>query len=240
LPSSRETAKNRLIVALDYESLPAALRTARRLAGLVGMFKIGKQLFTAEGPRAVKQVARLGAGIFLDLKYHDIPNTVAGAVAAAAKLPGVRLVNLHTLGGREMMRAASSARGSKLHPKLLGVTLLTSLDEYELARVGILGPPLKRVVALAKLARNCGLNGVVASPREASAIRRELGAKFLIVVPGVRPAGAAHGDQSRVATAKHAITAGADYIVVGRPITAAPNPREAAGRILDEIASALR
>jgi orotidine-5'-phosphate decarboxylase len=214
---------------------------AQQLGGVVGFFKVGKQLFTAEGPQAVRKLAGLGADIFLDLKFHDIPNTVAGAVAAAAKLPGVRMLNIHTTGGLAMMRAARNAlAGKKNPPALLGVTLLTSLDAEALRRVGISGPVASRVVTLARLAKEAGLDGVVSSPQEARAIRRACGPKFLIVVPGVRPSGDSAQDQSRVATPSEAMRAGADYLVVGRPITAAKNPREAALAINQEIAAALR
>lgn len=212
---------------------------ARQLRGVAGLFKIGKQLFTAEGPQAVRKLAGLGADIFLDLKFHDIPNTVAGAVAAAANLPGVRMLNIHTLGGLAMMRAAREAlAGKKNPPALLGVTLLTSLDAQALRRVGILGPPASRVVALARLAKEARLDGVVSSPQEARAIRQACGPKFLIVVPGVRPSAAAAQDQSRIATPAEAIRAGADYLVIGRPITAAKDPRAAALAINEEITAA--
>ena len=211
---------------------------ARQLRGAAGMVKVGSQLFTAEGPRAVKALAGLGFGIFLDLKFHDIPNTVAGAVAAAAELPKVRLLTLHTLGGHAMMRAAKDAvGGSKKRPALLGVTILTSMDEAALGSVGINGSPAERALALARLAQEAGLDGVVASGQEARAIRAACGPKFLIVVPGVRPAGANAGDQSRVTTPGEAISAGADYLVVGRPITEAKNPRAAALAIAREIAN---
>lgn len=214
---------------------------ARQLRGVADLFKIGKQLFTAEGPQAVRKLAGLGADIFLDLKYHDIPNTVAGAVAAAADLPGVRMVNIHTTGGLAMMRAAREAlAGKKNPPALLGVTLLTSLDAQALKRVGILGPVASRVVALARLAKEAGLDGVVSSPQEVRAIRRACGPKFLIVVPGVRPSSVAAQDQSRIATPAEAIRAGADYLVIGRPITAAKNPHAAALAINEEIAAARR
>jgi len=212
---------------------------ARRLDGLAGCFKIGSELFTAAGPRAVEAIAGLGAKIFLDLKFHDIPNTVAGAVAAAARLPGIRLLNVHASGGLQMMRAAARAlpRG-RGRPMLLGVTLLTSLDAAALRRIGIAGSPASRVVKLSKLAQQAGLDGVVASPREVRAIRRACGPRFLLVVPGVRPGWAARGDQARVATPAEAVRAGADYIVVGRPITAARDPHAAARRILEEISVA--
>ena len=213
----------------------------RRLKGLVSMFKVGKQLFTAEGPRAVHQLSKLGAGIFLDLKFHDIPNTVAGAIASAAQLPGVRLVNVHTTGGLEMMRAAAkAARSSKKRVKVLGVTVLTSMNAAAMRQVGLGGPPASRVIKLAKLAKKAGLDGVVASAREAAAIRHACGKNFIVLVGGVRPAGAARSDQSRIATPGRAIRAGVDYVVVGRPVTTATNPRAAAQAIVDEIAAALR
>ncbi len=202
------------------------------------MFKIGSQLFTTEGPRAVQKLAGLGFDIFLDLNFHDIPNTVAGAVAAAAKLPRVRLVNVHASGGVEMMRAAREAAGSrKSRPALLAVTILTSLDAKALRDVGMSGSPASRAVALAKLAKRAGMDGVVASAQEVKAIRRACGPKFVIVVPGIRPAASAANDQSRIATPAEAIRAGADYLVVGRPITAARDPRAAALAVANEIAS---
>jgi orotidine-5'-phosphate decarboxylase len=214
---------------------------ARQLRGTAGLFKVGSQLFTAEGPRAVEKVAGMGFGIFLDLKFHDIPNTVAGAVAAAAELPNVRMLTLHTLGDAAMMRAARDAVATKKNrPALLGVTILTSMDAPALRRTGISGSPGARALALARLAKQSGLDGVIASAHEALAIRRACGPRFLIVVPGVRSASAAVDDQSRVATPAQAIQAGADYLVVGRPITEAANPREVALAIAREIASAGR
>ncbi|HTW23290.1 MAG TPA: orotidine-5'-phosphate decarboxylase [Candidatus Baltobacteraceae bacterium] len=214
---------------------------ARRLQGAAGTLKVGSQLFTAEGPKAVEKIASLGFGVFLDLKFHDIPNTVTGGVASAAELPGVRLLTLHTLGGPDMMKAAVEAvAGRKKRPALLGVTILTSHDAATLRSVGISGTPGSRGLALAKLAKRSGLDGVVASAHEARAIRRACGPEFLIVVPGVRPASASVNDQSRVATPAEAIRAGADYLVIGRPITGAPDPREAALAIGEEIAAARR
>ena len=205
------------------------------------MFKVGSQLFTAEGPRAVTKLADLGFDIFLDLKFHDIPNTVAHAVASAARLPRVRLLTLHASGGLAMMRAAREAAGGKQsRPLLLGVTVLTSFEEATLREIGIEGSLNSRVVALARLAKTAGLDGVVCSALEAPAVRRELGPEFKILVPGVRPATAAANDQSRVATPGDAVRAGADYLVVGRPITAAANPRAAALEIVAEIAHAER
>ena len=207
------------------------------------MFKVGSQLFTAEGPRAVTKLADLGFDIFLDLKFHDIPNTVAHAVAAVVRLPRVRLMTLHAAGGLAMMRAAREAAGAgakKNRPALLAVTVLTSFDEPTLREIGMEGSLGSRVVALARLARTAGMDGVVCSALEAPAVRRELGADFKILVPGVRPASAATNDQSRIATPGDAVRAGADYLVVGRPITAAADPRAAAREIVAEIAGAER
>jgi orotidine-5'-phosphate decarboxylase len=205
------------------------------------MVKVGSQLFTAEGPRVVNMLAGLGFDVFLDLKFHDIPNTVAGATAAAAELPKVRLLTLHALGGLAMMRAAREALGQKRNrPALLGVTVLTSMDESALDGVGIARLPSELVLGLAKLAQQAGLDGVVASGQEARAIRAQCGPKFLIVAPGVRPRSTAMNDQSRVTTPAEAIQAGADYLVVGRPITEARDPRAAALAMAREIASARR
>jgi orotidine-5'-phosphate decarboxylase len=223
------------------------------LSGLVGIFKVNIHLFTAEGPTAIGKLRQLGPEIFLDLKFHDIPNTVAGAVSAAVGLPGVRLLDVHTLGGLEMMRAAAKARDESAlpksqRPKLLGITILTSMDNSSLRTVGISGTASTQAVKLAHLARKAGLDGVVASPHEVRAIRKACGKDFLIVVPGVRPVvGKGSGssgkrkkdDQARVATPAEAIRAGADYLVIGRPITAAADPEAAARAILEEIASAL-
>jgi orotidine-5'-phosphate decarboxylase len=243
-----------LILALDYSSLDPALEIAQTLASVVGIFKINIHLFTAEGPSAVQKLNQLGPGIFLDLKFHDIPNTVQGAVSSALRLPGVQLMDVHALGGLEMMRAAAKVRDqakaskSASPPKLLAITILTSMDNPVLKSVGISSPASRRVVQLARLAKKAGMDGVVASPQEVRAIRKACGKDFLIVVPGIRPVvgGGPTGknrhktdDQARVATPAEAIRAGADYLVVGRPITAAPDPEAAAQGILDEIASAL-
>ena len=203
------------------------------------MFKVGSQLFTTEGPRAVHKLAGLGFDIFLDLKFHDIPNTVAGAAAAAAQLPKVRLLTLHASGGVEMMRAAREAAGRRrARPALLGVTILTSLDAKALRAIGMLGSPASRATALAQLAKRAGMDGVVASAQEVKAIRQACGPKFLIVVPGIRPAATSANDQSRIATPAEAIRAGADYLVVGRPITASRDARAAALAVANEIATA--
>jgi orotidine-5'-phosphate decarboxylase len=202
---------------------------------------------------AIEKLRKLGVEIFLDLKFHDIPSTVGGAITAAMNLPGVRLLDVHALGGLEMMRVAAEARNESVlpkpeRPKLLGVTILTSMDNASLRTVGISGPASSRAVKLARLAERAGLDGVVASPKEVRAIRRACGKGFLIVVPGVRPDVAGSSgrkakrkadDQARVATPAEAIRGGADYLVIGRPITAAPDPEAAARAILEEIGSAL-
>ena len=239
--------RSSLIVALDFDSLNTALKFAKSLADLVGMFKIGSQLFTAAGPAAVKEIAALGPGVFLDLKFHDIPNTVAGAVLSCAAMSGVQLVNVHALGGTAMLHAAAQAISAGVpmgadRPRLLAVTVLTSMDQKAVREVGIGGPPKTRVVKLAKLAKSAGVDGVVASVQEARAIRKACGRDFLIVTPGVRPKGKASSangdDQARTATPTEAIKAGADFLVVGRPILAATDPRAAAQAIVEEIASA--
>ena len=204
---------------------------------------MGNQLFTSAGPAGVRRLAPLVPGIFLDLKFCDIPNTVAKAVAAAAKLPKVRLITIHTTGGLDMMRAAKEALiGVKNPPKLLGVTVLTSLDEAKISRIGLTGPLTTRVQELTKLAKEAGMDGVVASPHEFPSLRSIVGNEMLLVAPGVRPAvgaaqTAAH-DQARIATPGEAIQLGADYLVVGRAITAAPDPVKAADAILEEMGSA--
>jgi len=239
--------RSSLIVALDFDSLKSALSFARSVADLVGMFKVGSQLFSNAGPEAVRQVAALGNGVFLDLKYHDIPNTVAGAVLASAAIPGVQLVNVHALGGSAMLKAAAQAISAGVpmgadRPRLIAVTVLTSIDQKTMREAGIAGTPLTRAIKLAQLAKKCGVDGVVASVQEAKAIRKACGRDFLIVTPGVRPAEKSGGkrkdDQARTATPARAIEAGSDYLVVGRPITAASDPRAAAQAIVDEIAAA--
>ena len=239
--------RTNLIVALDFDSLSVALKFAKQVSDLVGMFKIGSQLFAAAGPEAVRQVAQLGPGIFLDLKFHDIPNTVAGAVLSAAALPQVQLVNVHALGGTGMMKAAAQAVSAGVpmgadRTRLLAVTILTSMDQKAIREVGIGGPIKTRVLKLAKLAQKAGVDGVVASVQEAKGIRKACGRDFLIVTPGVRPkAKNTEGkvdDQARTATPREAIRAGADFIVVGRPILAAVDPRAAAQEIVEEIAGA--
>ena len=239
--------RSSLIVALDFDSLSSALKFAKQVADLVGLFKIGSQLFTAAGPTAVKEISALGPGIFLDLKFHDIPNTVAGAVLSSAAMSGVQLVNIHALGGSTMMKAAAQAISAGVplgmdRPRLLAVTILTSMDQKAMRETGISGAPKTSVLKLAHLAKNSGVDGVVASVQEAKVIRKACGRDFLIVTPGVRPKEKSlsekKDDQARTASPTEAIRAGADYIVVGRPILAAEDPRAAAQAIVDEIAAA--
>jgi len=225
--------RERLIVALDSSDAGHARALVGRLAGAVGMFKVGSQLFTAAGPELVRELVARGERVFLDLKYHDIPNTVARAVAEASRL-GVSLVDVHALGGRKMLEAAAAAVPPE-GPRLLAITILTSHDEQSLDAVGIRPPLPESVRRLAALARQSGVDGVVCSPRETSLIREACGPGFLIVTPGIRPAGAEHNDQARAATPHEALRAGADYLVVGRPITEASDPKLAAEAIVQQM-----
>ena len=232
---------NKLIVALDVDSTHKARELFRTLRGVAGMFKIGMQLFTAAGPDLVREIVASGERVFLDLKYHDIPNTVALAGVEATRL-GVSIFNLHAAGGSEMMcRTANSvaqcAESEGLpRPLVIAVTLLTSANENTVAEVGFDSAPEEIVSRLALLAEASGMDGVVASPREVSIIRAAvMKPNFIVVTPGVRPAGAALFDQKRVMTPRAAILAGADYIVEGRPILEAPDPARAAQEILDEL-----
>ena len=231
------TATDRIFVALDTAEAETALALAHRLAGLVGGAKVGKQMFTAAGPAGVRALAASGLKVFLDLKFHDIPATVAGAVAAALALEPFMLT-VHAAGGRTMMQAAATAaaKAGKKRPLVLGVTVLTSLADRELAETGVAGTAADQVLRLARLAKESGLDGVVCSPREAKMLRQALGGDFKLVVPGIRPAGAASDDQKRVMTPKQALDAGADYLVIGRPITGADDPAAAARRIAAELA----
>jgi orotidine-5'-phosphate decarboxylase len=234
---NREDARDKIIFALDVNGLDEIERYAGLLSGKVGMFKVGKELFTSCGPAAVKAVQKHGGQVFLDLKYHDIPNTVAKAMLEAARL-GVQLTNLHALGGAEMMETASTAVRKEFgddRPQLLAVTILTSSTEETLRRVGIEHPVQNMVVRLARLAQDSGMDGVVASPLEIDLIRAAYGPDFLIVTPGVRPSFASADDQKRIMTPCEAVHAGADYLVIGRPIAKAADPVVAAELITDEI-----
>lgn len=226
----------RIFVALDTTDAAAAETLARRLKGLVGGVKLGKEFFTANGPQGVARISSIGMPVFLDLKFHDIPNTVAGAVRAALALRPFML-NVHAAGGEAMMRAAAEAAADgRPKPLVVAVTVLTSLDERDLRATGILSPPADQAVKLARLAWTAGLDGVVCSAQEIVSMRGALGRDFRLVVPGIRPEWAATGDQKRIVTPKEAIALGADYIVIGRPITGADDPVAAARRIVDDIA----
>ncbi len=230
------TSSPRVIVALDFPDAKGALALAKRIDPKLCRVKVGKELYTAAGPSLVEKLQRSGFGVFLDLKFHDIPNTVAAACAAAAQL-GVWMINLHALGGRAMMSAAREAlAGAKARPRLTAVTLLTSMGAAELSEVGLAGKPQEVVLRLAGLARECGLDGVVCSAQEAAALRSRFGREFCLVTPGIRPAEAPRDDQNRVATPREAIAAGADYLVIGRPITRAPDPLAALRAVQAEIA----
>ena len=228
---------NPILVALDVDSAATAVDLANTLRGSVGGFKIGKQLFAAAGPAMVRELASRGDRVFLDLKFHDIPNTVAGAIQSAVAT-GAWMMNVHASGGGAMMRAAAEAAQKTAaslgqpRPLVIAVTVLTSMDAAGLAEIGVTRPMLDQVVHLAKLAQASGLDGVVASPQEVTAIRAACGSDFQIVTPGIRPADQkGKDDQARTLTPAEAMAAGSSYLVIGRPITAAPNPREAAETI---------
>jgi orotidine-5'-phosphate decarboxylase len=233
--------KDKLIVALDVETAHDAWRLVRTLRGIAGMFKVGSQLFTAAGPGLVSEIISSGARVFLDLKYHDIPNTVAAAAAEAARL-GVSILNVHAAGGSEMMRRTAQAVSEAADaagftpPLVIAITVLTSANELSLAEVGWSTNPEDLVRRLSLLAEASGMDGVVASPHEISIIRSTVKKPgFIVVTPGIRPIGSASGDQRRVTTPRQAIMAGADYLVVGRPILEANDPVRAAQQILEEM-----
>lgn len=231
-----------LIVALDLKTEDAAIEMAEKVKEYVGFFKIGLELFSSCGPRIVERIRETGCDVFLDLKFYDIPTTVAKASVAVTSLKPFML-NVHALGGYEMMRrtaeavTAEAARLGITKPNILAVTILTSFDEKALKDIGVEGGSKEAVLRLAHLAKKAGLDGVVAAPTETKAIRQDLGKDFLIVTPGVRPAWAAVDDQKRIMTPKEAVAAGADYIVVGRPVTESADPADAAQEILREMES---
>jgi orotidine-5'-phosphate decarboxylase len=237
-------SKGQILAALDTVSIDQAVDWAHRLDRTVAGVKLGLEFFLANGPLGYRRIAAVGMPIFLDLKLHDIPNTVAGALRAITPL-SPSIVTVHAAGGQAMMQAAretaeaEAAKRNVKRPKLIGVTVLTSLDDSDLASVGQSGSASDQVKRLASLAKAAGLDGVVCSPHEIEALRAELGKDFLLVVPGVRPEGSASGDQKRVRTPGDAAKAGADYLVIGRPITAAADPRDAACRIATEIDAAI-
>jgi len=234
LSDSGGDPRQRLIVALDVSTAAAAQRIVAAVGDSVLTYKVGMQLYTAEGPRVARDLIAAGRRVFLDLKYHDIPNTVAGAVSEAAKL-GVSMLTVHAAGSGKMLRAAVEAAAARPGLMVLAVTVLTSLDGYDLDKIGIRGSVEDSVVRLATIALANGCHGVVTSAREASTLRAELGNRFAIVTPGVRPAGTNAGDQVRIVTPAEAIASGASHIVVGRPITDAADPAAEARAILGQI-----
>jgi orotidine-5'-phosphate decarboxylase len=238
-PDNTEEARDRLIVALDVPGAKAAAELVNRLEGICHWFKVGLELFTAAGPSVVEPLVRSGHSVFLDLKFHDIPNTVAGAVRSAAAL-GVRMTTVHAAGGPAMLAAARAAlEGVANPPELLAVTVLTSMDAAQLRATGTRRSPAEQVELLAKTALGTGIRGFVCSPQETAALRALAGPEGILVVPGIRPACGDAGDQKRTATPSEALRAGANYLVVGRPITQASDPAEAAAAILKEMAGSL-
>jgi orotidine-5'-phosphate decarboxylase len=229
-------ARRRLIVALDVPTAAAATALADRLEGQCDWFKVGLELFTAAGPAVLEPLLRRGRRVFLDLKFHDIPNTVAAAVRSSAAL-GVHMLTVHAAGGPAMLGAARAALEGVAHPpELLAVTVLTSMDAAQLSAIGIRAAPAEQVDRLARIALAAGFRGFVASPQETAQLRALAGPEAILVVPGIRPAGADSGDQKRIATPAQALRQGAGYLVVGRPITQAPDPARAAEAILNEMA----
>ena len=234
------TDNKRILVALDYPNADQALAMARQLDPKVCRVKVGKELFTRCGPSIVESLHALGFDLFLDLKFHDIPNTVAKACAAAAEL-GVWMVNVHASGGRRMMEAAREAvevhSGSAQRTKLIAVTVLTSMERSDLVEIGLDLDPIDQVKRLAALTQKSGLDGVVCSAQEANALRQQAGSDFELITPGIRPANSDQGDQRRIMTPSQAIAAGSTYLVVGRPITGAADPAAAAAAIQAEVSA---
>ncbi len=234
-----ESARGRLIVALDVPDAPSAHQVVRRLEGTCTWFKVGLELFAAAGPAVLEPILARGFSVFLDLKFHDIPNTVAGAVRSAARL-GARMLTLHASGGPAMLAAAHAAlEGVPNPPQLLAVTILTSMDTQQMGAVGLVRSPSEQVELLARMGLEAGLRGFVCSPQEVAVVRALAGPGATLVVPGIRPAGSDAGDQKRIATPAETLRLGASYLVVGRPITQAPDPAAAAAAIVHEMATAL-
>lgn len=231
-----DNPKDRIIVALDVATKDEALALVEKLSVHVGVFKIGKELFTACGPEIVKEIQKLGGKVFLDLKFHDIPNTVAKAVAQSTKL-GVYMMTLHTSGGSEMLKAAveSAKNNSDNPPILLGVTVLTSLDDNGLKEIGFSCSAEEMVIKLVGLAKTSGVSGIVCSAKEVKKLREKFGDEIVLVTPGIRPTWSASGDQKRITTPKDAVDNGTDFMVIGRPITQSENPVEAAQKIAQEL-----
>ncbi|WP_373083817.1 orotidine-5'-phosphate decarboxylase [Sneathiella sp.] len=235
----RHQPRNAVFTAIDMTDLTKAMVLGAALAPISGGIKLGKEFFTAHGPTGVMSVAGEKTPLFLDLKFHDIPNTVAGGVRAAAKIMSPNMLTIHASGGPAMIRAAAdaSAEFGDARPLILAVTVLTSLDDDDLRAVGVNSTTEDQVLRLAALAQENGADGVICSPREIKAIRKIVGPDFKLVVPGIRPAGSDHGDQKRVKTPLEAMTEGASYLVIGRPITSAANPAAAAAMIVGELAA---
>ena len=237
-PAAR-SPKDRLIVALDVPTAAQARELARQLSGICRWVKVGLELYLAAGAAIVEELASQGFSVFLDLKFHDIPNTVAGAVRSASSM-GASLLTVHAAGGPAMLAAAAEAAAAQANsPRLLAVTVLTSMDAAQLAAIGVDASPADQVLRLARMARNSGIDGLVCSAEEIRVLRQELGPAMQLVIPGIRPVGSEVGDQKRISTPADAIRAGANALVVGRPITKASNPAQAAEAILKEIASAV-
>jgi orotidine-5'-phosphate decarboxylase len=226
-------AKDRIIVPLDVPTAQAARELVKAIGGTVGFFKVGNQLFTSAGPEIVKEVQAAGSKVFLDLKYHDIPNTVQHAVMSASAL-GIDMLTIHLSGGRAMCEAAVMGRGIS-NVLILGVTVLTSLNNSSITEIGFRGSVEEEVLLLAELAKNVGITGLVASPHELRILRQRFGSLFTTVIPGIRPSWADPGDQKRILTPRQAVEAGADYLVIGRPITASKDPKTAVQRIIAEL-----
>jgi orotidine-5'-phosphate decarboxylase len=226
-----------IVVALDYPTAQQAIEMAKQLDPSKCRVKVGKELFTASGPAVLEQLHKMDFDVFLDLKFHDIPNTCAGAVAVAADL-GVWMVNVHASGGERMMVAAAEAIANKSHkPLLIAVTVLTSMEQSDLARIGLDVSPQKQVERLAQLSKQSGMDGVVCSAQEIELIKNLCGKRFLTITPGIRPAGSAAGDQRRIMTPQQAISVGADYMVIGRPITQAVNPKQGCLDIINNLSA---